>query len=138
MICKTQKNNQKMGVGKENTSSRWNGESKMDEDYVENVWTPLREAIQLVLKKKVFTRTDDIDDSFDYMYKTAYIMVNDNHAKSLYVGVKEVITDHLEAKVLPVVLKSLNNNFLKTINSAWLDHQVSLEMVADILLYLDR
>ena len=127
-----------MGVGKENTSSRWNGESKMDEDYVENVWTPLREAIQLVLKKKVFTRTDDIDDSFDYMYKTAYIMVNDNHAKSLYVGVKEVITDHLEAKVLPVVLKSLNNNFLKTINSAWLDHQVSLEMVADILLYLDR
>ena len=127
-----------MGVGKENVSARWNGESKMDEDYVENVWTPLREAIQLVLKKKVFNRTDDIDDSFDYMYKTAYIMVNDNHAKSLYIGVKEVITDHLEAKVLPVVLKSLNNNFLKTINSAWLDHQVSLEMVAEILLYLDR
>ena len=127
-----------MGVGKENMSARWNGESKMDEDYVENVWTPLKEAIQLVFKKKVFNRNYDIDDSFDYMYKTAYIMVNDSHAKSLYVGVKEVIADHLEAKVLPVVLKSLNNNFLKTINSAWLDYQLSLQMVADILLYLDR
>ena len=130
-----------MGVGKENMPSRWNGERKMDEDYAENVWNPLREAIQLVLKKKVFIRTDNdniIDDSFDNMYKTAYLMVNDNHAKSLYVGVKEVVADHLEAKVLPVVLKSLNNNFLKTINSAWLDYLASLEMLADILLYLDR
>ena len=130
-----------MSGGKENTTSRWNGESKMDEEYAENVWMPLREAIQLILKKKQFIRTDDdniIDDSFDNMYKTAYIMVNDNHAKNLYVGVKDMIADHLEAKVLPVVLKSLNNNFLQTMNSAWLDHQASLEMVADILLYLDR
>ena len=130
-----------MGGGKENTTSRWNGESRMDEDYTENVWMPLREAIQLLLNKKQFIRTDHdniIDDSFDSMYKTAYIMVNDNHAKSLYVGVKEVIADHLEAEVLPVVLKSLNNNFLQTMNSAWVDHQASLQMIADILLYLDR
>ena len=130
-----------MGGGKENTTSRWNGESRMDEEYTENVWMPLREAIQLLLNKKQFIRTNDdniIDDSFDSMYKTAYIMVNDNHAKSLYVGVKEVIADHLEAEVLPVVLKSLNNNFLQTMNSAWVDHQASLQMIADILLYLDR
>ena len=127
--------------GKENMTSRWNGETKMDEDYVENVWIPLREAIQLVLNKKQCIRTNDnniIDDSFDAMYKTAYMIVNDNHAKSLYVGVKEVIADHLEAEVLPVVLKSLNNNFLQSMNSAWVDHQASLEMIADILLYLDR
>ena len=108
---------------------------------MENVWIPLREAIQLVLNKKQSIRTNDdniIDDSFDAMYKTAYMIVNDNHAKSLYVGVKEVIADHLEAEVLPVVLKSLNNNFLQSMNSAWVDHQASLEMIADILLYLDR
>ena len=127
-----------MGVGKENATSRWNGERKMDEEYSENVWLPLREAIQMVLIKKDFIHTEDDDDSFDNMYKTGYTMVNDNHAKSLYVGVKEVIADHLEAEVLPVVLKSLNNNFLQTMNSAWVDHQASLQMIADILLYLDR
>ena len=130
-----------MGGGKENTTSRWNGESKMDEDYAENIWMPLREAIQMVLIKKDFIHNDNddiVDDSFDNMYKTAYTMVNENHAKSLYVGVKEVIADHLEAEVLPIVLESLNNNFLQTVNSAWRDHQASLEVIADILLYLDR
>ena len=127
-----------MGVGKENATFRWNGERKMDEEYSENVWLPLKEAIQMVLIKKDFIHTEDDDDSFDNMYKTGYTMVNDNHAKSLYIGVKEVIADHLEAEILPVVLQSLNNNFLKTMNSAWVDHQASLEMIADILLYLDR
>ena len=127
-----------MGVGKENATSRWNGERKMDEEYSENVWLPLKEAIQIVLVKKDFIHTDDDDDSFDNMYKTSYTMVNDNYAKSLYIGVKEVIADHLEAEILPVVLESLNNNFLQTMNSAWVDHQASLEMIADILLYLDR
>ena len=95
----------------------------------------------MLLIKRDFIHADDddiIDDSFDNMYKTGYTMVNDNHAKSLYTGVKEVIADHLEAEILPVVLESLNNNFLQTMNSAWLDHQASLEMIADILLYLDR
>ena len=130
-----------MGGGKENATSRWNGERKMDEEYSENVWMPLREAIQMVLIKRDFIHSDDddiIDDSFDNLYKTGYTMVNDNHAKSLYIGVKEVIAYHLEAEILPVVLESLNNNFLQTMNSAWVDHQASLEMIADILLYLDR
>ena len=113
----------------------------MDEEYSENVWLPLKEAIQMVLIKKDFIHADDddiVDDSFDNMYKTAYTMVNDNFAKSLYIGVKEVITDHLEEEVLPAVLESLNNNFLQTVNSAWEDHKASLEMIRDILLYLDR
>ena len=130
-----------MGGGKDNSMSRWNGERKMEEEYAENIWMPLREAIQMLLVKRDFIHADDddfIDDNFDNMYKTGYTMVNDNHAKSLYSGVKEVIADHLEAEILPVVLQSLNNNFLQTMNSAWLDHQASLEMISDILMYLDR
>ena len=143
-ISKTQKYLQKMGIGKEKKAPRWNGENRMDDHYAENVWVPLREAIQMVLVKKDCILVDDdddattLDDSFDNMYKTAYTMVNDNYGKSLYVGVKEVITDHLEEEVLPAVLESLNNNFLQTVNSAWEDHKASLEMIRDILLYLDR
>lgn len=36
------------------------------------------------------------------------------------------------------VLKSLNNNFLKTLNQAWTDHQTSMVMIRDILMYMDR
>lgn len=36
------------------------------------------------------------------------------------------------------VLKSLHNNFLMTLNQAWTDHQTSMVMIRDILMYMDR
>lgn len=36
------------------------------------------------------------------------------------------------------VLKSLRNNFLLTLNQAWNDHQTSMVMIRDILMYMDR
>lgn len=36
------------------------------------------------------------------------------------------------------VLTSLNNNFLQTLNQAWNDHQTSMVMIRDILMYMDR
>lgn len=34
------------------------------------------------------------------------------------------------------VLEALNNNFLQTLNSAWNDHQTSMVMIRDILMYM--
>lgn len=36
------------------------------------------------------------------------------------------------------VLASLHNNFLQTLNQAWNDHQTSMVMIRDILMYMDR
>lgn len=36
------------------------------------------------------------------------------------------------------VLASLQNNFLQTLNHAWNDHQTSMVMIRDILMYMDR
>lgn len=36
------------------------------------------------------------------------------------------------------VLKALYNNFLQTLNQAWNDHQTSMVMIRDILMYMDR
>lgn len=36
------------------------------------------------------------------------------------------------------VLESLHNNFLTTLNQAWNDHQTSMVMIRDILMYMDR
>lgn len=36
------------------------------------------------------------------------------------------------------VLRCMNNNFLQTLNQAWNDHQTSMVMIRDILMYMDR
>lgn len=36
------------------------------------------------------------------------------------------------------MLGALNNNFLQTLNSAWNDHQTSMVMIRDILMYMVR
>lgn len=35
-------------------------------------------------------------------------------------------------------MRCLNNNFLQTLNQAWNDHQTSMVMIRDILMYMDR
>lgn len=41
-------------------------------------------------------------------------------------------------KVREDVLKSLKNNFLLVLNQSWTDHQTSMVMIRDILMYMDR
>lgn len=36
------------------------------------------------------------------------------------------------------VVASLSNNFLDTLNAAWNDHQTSMVMIRDILMYMVR
>lgn len=36
------------------------------------------------------------------------------------------------------VLKALHNNFLQVLNQSWNDHQTSMVMIRDILMFMDR
>ncbi|XP_046676518.1 cullin-3-A isoform X2 [Homalodisca vitripennis] len=104
----------------------------MDEKYVESIWTLLKNAIQEIQKK------NNSGLSFEELYRNAYTMVLHKYGERLYTGLKEVVTQHLELKVREDVLISLNNNFLQTLNHAWNDHQTSMVMIRDILMYMDR
>jgi len=104
----------------------------MDEKYVENIWNLLKEAIQEIQRK------NNSGLSFEELYRNAYTMVLHKHGERLYTGLKDVVTAHLENKVRNDVLASLNNNFLQTLNNAWNDHQTSMVMIRDILMYMDR
>lgn len=44
----------------------------------------------------------------------------------------------LSVQIRNDVLSALNNNFLQTLNAAWNDHQTSMVMIRDILMYMDR
>lgn len=104
----------------------------MDEKYVNNIWSLLKNAIQEIQKK------NNSGLSFEELYRNAYTMVLHKHGEKLYTGLREVVTDHLVHKVKEDVLQSLNNNFLQTLNIAWNDHQTSMVMIRDILMYMDR
>jgi len=104
----------------------------MDEKYVESIWSLLKSAIQEIQKK------NNSGLSFEELYRNAYTMVLHKHGERLYTGLKEVVTQHLESKVREEVLRSLHNNFLQVLNQAWNDHQTSMVMIRDILMYMDR
>lgn len=104
----------------------------MDEKYVQTIWNLLKNAIQEIQKK------NNSGLSFEELYRNAYTMVLHKHGERLYSGLKEVVTDHLVMKVRADVLASLRNNFLQTLNQAWNDHQTSMVMIRDILMYMDR
>lgn len=104
----------------------------MDEKYVNSIWTLLKNAIQEIQKK------NNSGLSFEELYRNAYTMVLHKHGEKLYAGLREVVTEHLVHKVRQDVLDSLNNNFLQTLNKAWNDHQTSMVMIRDILMYMDR
>ncbi|EDO27787.1 predicted protein, partial [Nematostella vectensis] len=69
-------------------------------------------------------------------FRNAYTMVLHKHGERLYNGLKQVVTEHLEDKIRKDVVASLNNNFLDTLNAAWNDHQTSMVMIRDILMYM--
>ncbi|KAI8427868.1 hypothetical protein MSG28_002235 [Choristoneura fumiferana] len=104
----------------------------MDEKYVESIWSLLKNAIQEIQKK------NNSGLSFEELYRNAYTMVLHKHGERLYTGLKEVVTHHLETKVREDVLHALHNGFLQTLNNAWTDHQTSMVMIRDILMYMDR
>ena len=66
----------------------------MDEKYVENIWNLLREAIQEIQHK------NNSGLSFEELYRNAYTMVLHKHGERLYNGLKQVVTQHLENKVI--------------------------------------
>ena len=104
----------------------------MDERYVAEIWSLLKNAIQEIQQK------NNGGLSFEELYRNAYTMVLHKHGERLYSGVKQVVTDHLKVKVRQDVLDNITNSFLESLNVAWNDHQTAMVMIRDILMYMDR
>ena len=105
-------------------------QTSMDEKHVMDMWNLLKSAIQEIQKK------NNSGLSFEELYRNAYTMVLHKHGDKLYGGLQTVVREHLEQKVRSDVLQSLHNNFLEVLNSSWTDHQTSMVMIRDILMYM--
>lgn len=70
----------------------------MDSKYVESIWSLLKNAIQEIQKK------NNSGLSFEELYRNAYTMVLHKYGERLYTGLKEVVTHHLETKVITAIM----------------------------------
>lgn len=104
----------------------------LDEKLSYGLWITLKSAIQEIQKK------NNGGLSFEELYRNAYNLVLHKKGDTLYEGVKEVIREHLENDIRVTVLNALNNQFLQVLNQVWSDHQTSMMMIRDILMYMDR
>jgi len=104
---------------------------QMDPEFANKTWNLLKGAIHEIHKQNASGL------SFEELYRNAYNMVLHKYGDLLYSGLRQVVTDHLK-EVSDNVSISLDNNFLNELNKAWSDHKVSMLMIRDILMYMDR
>lgn len=73
--------------------------------------------------------------SFKQLYDSSYRLVTQGHGKTLYQRFIVTTKEYLES--LPP-LDGRSGNLLETLSSEWLRFQKRLELVRDVLMYLDR
>ena len=101
------------------------------EKIIEEHWVKLRRAIlQILTRNKSGLVLDDL-------IRSCYTMILCSHGDRLYTGLREELTHHLEG-VRTTVTKAFNNNFLKTLNDAWMNHHASMVAIRDMLLHMDK
>ncbi|KAH7162881.1 Cullin [Dactylonectria estremocensis] len=121
----------------------------------EACWNMLKEALRDIHNKNCSRL------SFEELYRAAYKIVLKKKGEVLYDRVKEFeeqwFAEHVIPKIATLVTRSLINigvdrtsatsinerrqtgeKFLKGLRDTWEDHNMSMNMTADILMYLDR
>ena len=74
---------------------------------------------------------------FEELYRNGYNLVLHKHGEMLYTGVAGVIRRHL-LETVETVAATPNDLLMAMISFAWSEHKVAMNMVADILMYMDR
>eukprot|EP01088_Endostelium_zonatum_P006174 TRINITY_DN1827_c0_g4_i1.p1 TRINITY_DN1827_c0_g4~~TRINITY_DN1827_c0_g4_i1.p1 ORF type:complete len:733 (-),score=139.94 TRINITY_DN1827_c0_g4_i1:78-2276(-) len=104
---------------------------QVDPNYAENTWKLLKGAIHEIHKRNASGL------SFEELYRNAYNMILHKYGDRLYKGLQQVVDEHLRG-VAEDVAGSVDDAFLESLNQAWTDHKVSMLMIRDILMYMDR
>ena len=97
----------------------------------ERIWQDLEKAIEEIYKKNASKL------SFEELYRNAYNLVIHKHGELLYESVKGKIKNSLLLNVPEISINS-DDQLLVVIAEAWDSHCLSLGMIRDILMYLDR
>lgn len=97
----------------------------------EDLWLALERAFHEIQEKQIYSQ------GFDELYRCAYTLVRRNASERLYNGLRTAVAKYLANNVRPLVLAKTGDDFLRTLNQAWKNHQKSMVMIGDIVRYLD-
>ncbi|KAK4604051.1 hypothetical protein RGQ29_012526 [Quercus rubra] len=103
----------------------------VDPKYAEKTWKILEHAIQEIYNHNASGL------SFEELYRNAYNMVLHKFGEKLYSGLVTTMTSHL-SDISTSIEAAQGELFLEELNRKWLDHNKALQMIRDILMYMDR
>ncbi|CAI6002869.1 unnamed protein product [Closterium sp. NIES-64] len=104
---------------------------EMDPRYAEKTWGILEDAIHQIYSHNASGL------SFEELYRNAYNMVLHKYGDRLYAGLVSTMTAHLKG-VAAAIEAAHGPLFLNELDARWHDYGKSLQMIRDILMYMDR
>ncbi|XP_059450028.1 cullin-3A-like [Corylus avellana] len=103
----------------------------VDPKYPEKTWKILEHAIHEIYNHNASGL------SFEELYRNAYNMVLHKFGEKLYSGLVATMTSHL-SEISKSIEAAQGELFLEELNRKWADHNKALQMIRDILMYMDR
>ncbi|KAG0492193.1 hypothetical protein HPP92_005298 [Vanilla planifolia] len=104
---------------------------EVDPKYAEKTWKILEHAIHEIYNHNASGL------SFEELYRNAYNMVLHKYGEKLYAGLVTTMTWHLR-EMSKSIEAAPGDLFLEELNRKWADHNKALQMIRDILMYMDR
>ncbi|XP_059648855.1 cullin-3A [Cornus florida] len=103
----------------------------VDPKYADKTWKILEHAIHEIYNHNASGL------SFEELYRNAYNMVLHKFGEKLYSGLVSTMTFHLK-EISKSIESAEGSLFLEELNRKWTDHNKALQMIRDILMYMDR
>lgn len=103
----------------------------MDHTAAGSTWNDLARAIDEIYNRNASQL------SFEELYRNAYNLVLHKHGTMLYDGVSEKVSSHL-LEIVEHLANVPDSGLLEEIAHTWNEHQITMIMVRDILMYMDR
>jgi len=103
----------------------------MDQSSASTTWNALARAIDEIYNRNASQL------SFEELYRNAYNLVLHKHGALLYEGVSDKISSHL-AQTVQRLADIPDSSLLDDMARTWAEHQITMIMVRDILMYMDR
>ncbi|XP_073118727.1 cullin-3A-like [Henckelia pumila] len=103
----------------------------VDPKYADKTWAILEHAIHEIYNHNASGL------SFEELYRNAYNMVLHKYGDKLYTGLVSTMTKHLK-KLAESIEAAQGDTFLDELNRKWAEHNKALQMIRDILMYMDR
>jgi cullin 3 len=103
----------------------------MDRSDAAETWSVLANAMDEIYNRNASQL------SFEELYRNAYNLVLHKHGALLYEGVTEKINAHL-LETVKHLAEQPDNSLLDELSSVWTEHSITMVMIRDILMYMDR